>query len=990
MKLQHLIFCRKCKTYMELGGFDAQEGHFDGPHLHMTTARTGSDWALRRFLEEHRRHNIGFASDDEMDDVRLAGYTEIQPTDLFCMKFVSDPRTVSYKFENFSKRFQRVLFIVDVYNWAWDIASRELLSFLPEVNGTIVNVVDFRKMEFHPDEWDMVLVYPWSHDDIMDRLDPKNTIVCIAGGGQLTELRRKFDLNCGRFVVYGANTTGIKKELLRRYPQKRIVLLSHGVDTKKFKPNPIPHDEFTVLWVGAVEREIKRFYLAKTLCDELGVKLKVIGKGRDIEYLTHDEMPEFYNSGDVLLITSNYEAHPLVAYEAMSCGIPVISGNVGDLWDTIENGENGFIFDPCDQSKGFRIALKTLRDNEELRRSMGEKSRIAILQKWKWPLIANQYRALGNAHQIRKQPPRITVVTAVKNRINEIEQCVDSVLNEDYPNLEYVIVDGESTDGTTELLREYEKKHPCITVISEPDKSQGDARNKGLDIATGDYVTFQDSDDAMINGKLGILSEFLTNNDKYFAAFGSTVFRNPSGEIYADNTKSIPEIINFDTLSKNNYIGSGAIMLRNTPEVRFDPDKRFGEDYHLWMKVAMKYPMAHLDFGAYLWTSGSPDGIGKNLPWKEAVEIDLKNKADSIKYYRGSSYSKSMRVAVFCDAFGIHPYGGPAIYGYNIAEMLYRSRLNYIMFHGADPTNTPHPNYYRREENLRPRQKPIDIGDFDVFYVMNSPQAILDLNRQGMKPIIGSNHITNSAADHCVDFLTPQQRIHRGHMIEHERAFPKSHLGRMWFAQSKFQMGEYKRVGMDLKDPPVYIAPNPIDTELFKRRTDFGDNIIWSGKNNWAKGVPFLKEVAKNVDSPFTVLWGGEGRDFPTLSSNCSVHQGNTMFNIPDFLSDGRVFLSTSVTENQPCAALEAMSMELPVVGFRTSGMPEVVIDGENGFLVDLGDAKAMAEKVNLLLSDESLRREMGKKARDFVVRNFSYHHTLDIYLSYFKLYLEM
>ena len=990
MQLHHLIFCRKCKVYMELGAFDAQKGYFDGPYLHNTTARTGSDWALRRFLEEHRRHNIGFASDDEMDDVRLAGFTEIQPTDLFCMKFVTDPKTTAYRIGDFSKRFGKVLFIVDVYDWAWDIASRELLSFLPEVDGTIISVVDFRKTDFNPDEWDMVLVYPWSHEDVMDKLDPKNTIVCIAGGGQLTELRRKFELNCGRFTVYGANTAGIKRELLRRYPQKRIVLLSHGVDTEKFKPDQIPHDEFTVLWVGAVEREIKRFYLAKTMCEELGIKLKVAGRGDDSIFLTHDEMPDFYNSGDVLFITSNYEAHSLVAYEAMSCGLPVIAGNVGDLVETIDNGQSGFIFDPCSQAKGFRMALKTLRDNLKLRKSMGEKARIAILQKWKWSFIANQYRSLGNVRQIREQPPRITVVTAVKNRVNEIEQCMDSVLSEDYPNLEYIIVDGESMDGTIDILREYEGKHPSITVISEPDQSQGEARNKGLDIATGDFVTFQDSDDAMIEGKLGILSEFLVNNDKYFAAFGNTIFRNPEGEIYADNVKSIPEDISFDTLSKNNYIGSGAIMLRNTPEVRFVPSKRFGEDYHLWMKTVMKYPVAHLDFGAYLWTSGSPDGIGKNLPWKEAVDTDLKNKRESINSYRGSPYSKGMRVAVFCDAFGIHPYGGPAVYGYNICEMLYRSRIPFVMFHGPDRTNTPHPSYYRREEHLRPRPKVIDTANFNVFYVMNSPKAILELNRQGIEPIIGSNHITNSAADHCLEYLTPRQRVNREQQEGHERVFHESHKGKIWFAQSRFQMGEYARVGMDLKTPPVYLAPNPTDTELFKRRGFFGDNIIWSGKNNWAKGVPFLNEVAKNVDSPFTILWGGEGADFPDLPANCTVRQGGTMFSVPPLLSDGRVFLSTSVTENQPCAALEAMAMELPVVGFRTSGMPEVVKEGVNGFLVDLGDTKAMAEKVNLLLGNETLRREMGKNARDFVVKSFSYHRTLDIYLKYFKKYMEM
>jgi len=404
----------------------------------------------------------------------------------------------------------------------------------------------------------------------------------------------------------------------------------------------------------------------------------------------------------------------------------------------------------------------------------------------------------------------------------------------------------------------------------------------------------------------------------------------------------------------------------------------------------MKYPVAYLDFDAYIWTSDSPDGIGKNLPKMKAMQIDLENKDNALRAYSGSHHSLDMKIAVFCDAFGFHPYGGPAIYGYNICEMLYRSHLSYTMFYNPDPMNAPHPNYFKREEHLKPRTKPIKTSDYDVFYVMNSPRAILDINQQGIRPIIGSNHITNSAADHCVAFLTPQQRIHRGHMIEHERAFPKSHLGRMWFAQSKFQMEEYKRVGMDLEDPPVYLAPNPIDTELFKRQTDFGDAIIWSGKNNWAKGIPFLKEVAENIKGKFTCLWGGEGKDFPALSSNCSVHRGNTMFSMPDFLSDGQIFLSTSVTENQPCAALEAMAMELPVVGFRTSGMPEIVKDGVNGFLVDLGDAKAMTEKVNLLLNDESLRREMGKKAREFVVENFSYHQTLDVYLDYFKLYLEM
>jgi len=298
----------------------------------------------------------------------------------------------------------------------------------------------------------------------------------------------------------------------------------------------------------------------------------------------------------------------------MSCGIPIVVGNVGDLHETIENGVNAFMFDSCSQGKGYRSALELLRDDPELRKSMGREARRSILQKWKWESSANQWRTLGKIETPKGESPKVTVVTAVKNRESTIRRCVDSVLAEGYPNLEYIIVDGASTDGTLNILREYEEKHDSIKVISEPDKSQGEARNKGLDIATGDYVTFLDSDDAMIDGKLGTLSEFLANSEKHFAVFGNTAFCKPGSDvIFTDSGRDIPDEINFDTLNLHNYIGCGAIMLRNSPEVRFNPDMRFGEDHDLWMKIVAKYPVAHLDFNAYRWTQGSPDGIGRQL-----------------------------------------------------------------------------------------------------------------------------------------------------------------------------------------------------------------------------------------------------------------------------------------------------------------------------------------------------------------------------------------
>ncbi|WP_263079870.1 glycosyltransferase [Endozoicomonas sp. Mp262] len=89
--------------------------------------------------------------------------------------------------------------------------------------------------------------------------------------------------------------------------------------------------------------------------------------------------------------------------------------------------------------------------------------------------------------------PKISIVTAVYNNINTIASSIDSTLSQTYKNIELVVIDGGSTDGTLELLKGYGKK--IHTLISEPDKGIYDALNKGVKHATGDIVGFMHSDD---------------------------------------------------------------------------------------------------------------------------------------------------------------------------------------------------------------------------------------------------------------------------------------------------------------------------------------------------------------------------------------------------------------------------------------------------------------------------------------------------------------
>jgi GT2 family glycosyltransferase len=91
--------------------------------------------------------------------------------------------------------------------------------------------------------------------------------------------------------------------------------------------------------------------------------------------------------------------------------------------------------------------------------------------------------------------PRVTVVTVSFNQCNYLEQCLRSVLDQRYPNLEYIVVDAGSTDGSVELLRSYERH--LSKLIVEPDRGQSDGLNKGFRAATGEILTWVNSDDML-------------------------------------------------------------------------------------------------------------------------------------------------------------------------------------------------------------------------------------------------------------------------------------------------------------------------------------------------------------------------------------------------------------------------------------------------------------------------------------------------------------
>lgn len=97
---------------------------------------------------------------------------------------------------------------------------------------------------------------------------------------------------------------------------------------------------------------------------------------------------------------------------------------------------------------------------------------------------------------------KVSIITATFNSAHGIEACLDSILSQNYKNIECLIIDGKSKDQTIEIVSQKQKSHSCIKIVSESDKGIYDALNKGIAIAGGDLIGFVHSDDLLASSNV--------------------------------------------------------------------------------------------------------------------------------------------------------------------------------------------------------------------------------------------------------------------------------------------------------------------------------------------------------------------------------------------------------------------------------------------------------------------------------------------------------
>jgi len=168
--------------------------------------------------------------------------------------------------------------------------------------------------------------------------------------------------------------------------------------------------------------------------------------------------------------------------------------------------------------------------------------------------------------------PSVTVVTVVYNDVDNIEKTLLNVINQEYPNLEYIVIDGGSTDGTADIIKKHKKS--IDRWISEKDSGVYDAMNKGIDLATGQYINFMNSNDFFYSPTT-ILDVFKDCPKDVDFIYGSVIWRKHGKNIPMGVYRPIDEIWKGMPTSHQSFFSKTKLLKEN----KFCPDKKISSDY---------------------------------------------------------------------------------------------------------------------------------------------------------------------------------------------------------------------------------------------------------------------------------------------------------------------------------------------------------------------------------------------------------------------------
>ncbi|WP_418307341.1 glycosyltransferase family 2 protein [Phocaeicola coprophilus] len=188
--------------------------------------------------------------------------------------------------------------------------------------------------------------------------------------------------------------------------------------------------------------------------------------------------------------------------------------------------------------------------------------------------------------------PKFSIITVTYNAGAVLEDTIQSVITQTYRNVEYIIVDGDSKDHTLDIINRY-REH-IHTLVSEPDKGLYDAMNKGIRLATGDYLCFLNAGDELHeDDTLQLMVHSITGTELPDVLYGETAIVDEEGHFLRMRRLSAPEDLNWKSFKDGMLVCHQAFFPRRELAEPYDLRYRFSADFDWCIRIMKKSHTLH-------------------------------------------------------------------------------------------------------------------------------------------------------------------------------------------------------------------------------------------------------------------------------------------------------------------------------------------------------------------------------------------------------------